>query len=850
MGNFITNPHHIENNLVYSNDKNIWAVYTLTAPTISTSSIEMIEAAQNTSASLLYTLAKLPMKEATLAGFKGMLTPEQLYTPILESVKNYSPDTHASLANNIIQMSEEAQHNPLFHSYKRLWVLAVCYPKIEDAYMVGVFKKLFGKDNFNFASPKKIREWEKNIFTSIPPELQPARASGNVFEFIHNRTIDRGVSPTEFPNGNDSILSQAGFTPAKITFATDMKAWQEDFVDEMVAHEWEKKEAAKAYKNQWGGVLHGNCVAVRNMGAQTSSTPGGLVSYQTGMMVMKYPTTPSYNIYAFTGIVDHIGVDADIVFRFTFPKDLLDPERNEKFSKSVGRTDSDVSESLFESSRYSRILREQNSFFFTAQEESSSVALSVSTMYMLGDTNLLRLQKQADMLHQQMGQQGFNVLQVLGGQGEVLLSGVPGAYTGGVVNAGASVSTVMQFAPCVPLRQYYHGAEHGFPIAFNRDSVLGGWVYYDFLNAATSGGGSLLYTGAKGSGKSYAQKMNLGLLHDAHVVTHIIDQSTNGEYEVFAHSLSQCQTVNVVDGNYSLDIFKCFPPDVAKEIFANLFLPLLGVDEKSAAAAKIMHWVDPKVRQTYGITSLRKLSDILWSQYKNDGENADTFRAANALRFFGTLPVAKCVIDPIDATGRAVNIPPLKFTSSIVVFRTHRIPVPKDDGVLSAAEKFGGLIYNLIAYLTSYRFNKISTPCCLMGDEMYFLKDSPVLKDLIENTDRQGRRANNFIISASQVAEDFGDEYRLVSKRIALKQENIKNAASAVKWLDVKDEGDVLTQELLYDTSPIDPATGMPQVGREGEGWFRDGQHVTRIQMMPMLGGRDAGANTHINRNK
>ena len=92
MGNFITNPHHIENNLVYSNDKNIWAVYTLTAPTISTSSIEMIEAAQNTSASLLYTLAKLPMKEATLAGFKGMLAPEQLYTPILESVKNYSPE--------------------------------------------------------------------------------------------------------------------------------------------------------------------------------------------------------------------------------------------------------------------------------------------------------------------------------------------------------------------------------------------------------------------------------------------------------------------------------------------------------------------------------------------------------------------------------------------------------------------------------------------------------------------------------------------------------------------------------------------------------------------------------------
>jgi hypothetical protein len=146
------------------------------------------------------------------------------------------------------------------------------------------------------------------------------------------------------------------------------------------------------------------------------------------------------------------------------------------------------------------------------------------------------------------------------------------------------------------------------------------------------------------------------------------------------------------------------------------------------------------------------------------------------------------------------------------------------------------MAYNAIALMTADRFSKIEGPCAFGGDEMAFLKGSAVLEKLIKTPDRTGRKNGNFVIAGAQLASDFDENYDLIKRKLILRQETRKNAEDALEWGGVPTTERMIVR-MLEDTSPPDPdRNNFARIGREGEGWYNDGNfNIARIRTLPPI---------------
>ncbi|MCC9179426.1 hypothetical protein [Mycolicibacterium mageritense] len=107
---------------------------------------------------------------------------------------------------------------------------------------------------------------------------------------------------------------------------------------------------------------------------------------------------------------------------------------------------------------------------------------------------------------------------------------------------------------------------------------------------------------------------------------------------------------------------------------------------------------------------------------------------------------------------------------------------------------------------------------------------------LIRSPDRTGRKDANFIVAASQHADDFDHNYAMIEKKAALRQKNKNNAAAALELMDMP-VLDSLVDMMVNKTSPPDPENNnLTRAGRYGEGWWNDGNNNTvRVQYLPIL---------------
>lgn len=75
----------------------------------------------------------------------------------------------------------------------------------------------------------------------------------------------------------------------------------------------------------------------------------------------------------------------------------------------------------------------------------------------------------------------------------------------------------------------------------------------------------------------------------------------------------------------------------------------------------------------------------------------------------------------------------------------------------------------------------------------------------------------------------------MIEKRAALRQPVKANAEAALRFLDMPVLDSLVTQ-MTTQTSPPDPDNNnLPRAGRQGEGWWNDGNGVTRVQFLPIL---------------
>lgn len=167
------------------------------------------------------------------------------------------------------------------------------------------------------------------------------------------------------------------------------------------------------------------------------------------------------------------------------------------------------------------------------------------------------------------------------------------------------------------------------------------------------------------------------------------------------------------------------------------------------------------------------------------------------------------------------------------MFRTHKLSVSRGGEDAKTSQQFAAMAYTAIAYLTAQRFNDVPGPCMFAADELKFLKDSPVLSILVEQPDRQARKAGNFVVVAAQLAEDFDSSTAMIHRRAIGRQEKRANAAAAAVLADLPPTEGIVNR--IMHASPLDPDTRIPLADRAGEGWYNDGVTAGELQWLGHL---------------
>ena len=155
---------------------------------------------------------------------------------------------------------------------------------------------------------------------------------------------------------------------------------------------------------------------------------------------------------------------------------------------------------------------------------------------------------------------------------------------------------------------------------------------------------------------------------------------------------------------------------------------------------------------------------------------------------------------------------------------------------MDLTERYTIMVNTAVAMYTRRHFEGIKSTGAFVGDEMSFYRGLSVLKPLIQDQDRTGRKFGKFVMAGSQTDDEFrDDEYKLVRKRVVMGQEKNDNAMGSLDWADF-DTSPSMVRELVDNTSPLDPDNNnLPMKGRAGEAFFNDGVSKGKIRVLPQL---------------
>ena len=616
----------------------------------------------------------------------------------------------------------------------------------------------------------------------------------------------------------------------------------------------DEERATKGFSQAFKATKQSLAIGVTDPSQQTARQPNGPTSFQTFLTLQSAPTTPEINFTRYTSIVDQISVlDADFAIHFEFNPEAATKKNFRKLRTRLQTEATTVSRDDIDIEEYQGTANELESFRAQILAEGAPIPLRVTTQFVFAHQNYADLERHTREIIGMFENFNYTLERVPAGQWASYTQFVPGTTTHEIIDHYKLDTTAELFSASVPMRRSFLGDATGVPVAVNKENVLGQIVFANILTGTDRGNASMAVTGAQGSGKSHYMKLIISYLHALRKNIHVIDPSIHGEYERFAASLGDVTVVDVMGGNFSLDPLKLYTPEKAVTEFINIYLPMMQLDSSSPAASVVTSILDSKYREARNIKSTRDLMNHL-STIK-DTENAEVKQQLNLiynqLRFFTSLPESRILIDPVDGAGRIINIPPLNPKTKTVVFRTSNMKLNRDKTQTpTESERLAQAMMTSVAVYTAHRFNGIADTCVLVGDEMHTITGNDRVMDLLVRTpDRMGRKDRNWVLAGSQAADDFDDNYDQIRKRMVLKQEKRKNAVSALDWADLPSDNEMVNR-LMHDTSPVNPATGKTVSGREGEGWYNDGDSAARIKVLNHLlpSYRDAADTTSTRR--
>ena len=720
--------------------------------------------------------------------------------------------------------------------FKRMYLMSVHVP--HDITLVGkALSTISEGDEASHVEYDSIASVEADLFKAIPRAFNPRRATSDHFLWAYNRARLRGIevpiAPTHTTEPQHSYSINA-FPTIMIEKNADGHALI-DGAARLYGAGKSIPRLKETFSRAFRSTQLSTALAVNNVPDRRGDAPNGTVSYQSFVQVLSTPNRDLSPYTSFTDIVDWVTtVDADYVQHISYDFAALSKESMRKIRRRVASENASLSKDDIDEEEFTDIASNIERWRQALRAETAPIPMRVATIFSFAHQNLDALESGVRDVVDFFDNQDFKVERIVGAQFDGYRQMLPGIEHSWLTKDIQLSTTSKMYSASIPIRTSWLGDQTGVPVAINKSNSLGQIVYLNLTTSTDAGNGSIAVTGAQGSGKSHFMKLVLGYLADLEKTTYIVDPSPQGEYEVYARSLGQDVTVvNITNGQASLDPLKIYPPEKAQQQFLDIMLPLLDIERKSAGASKLANMLTREYRESHNIRSTRDLLNWLRRAAASDKDMKPVY---NALNLYATQPYARVLIDPEDSSGRIVDLPIVNPKTRCVVFRTHGLDSKSVDEKSSMTQMFTQAIMTQIADFSAWRFDQISDVCVFACDEFAEFKDNKVVTDkMIARTDRMGRKERNWILAGSQLPHHLDENFDLVKKRIILKQEKHDNAQKAFEWVDM-DPTPQLIDTMISDTSPIDPSTNRTERGREGEGWFNDGNgNVCPIKILDHL---------------
>ncbi|AGB27149.1 hypothetical protein Mycsm_07050 (plasmid) [Mycobacterium sp. JS623] len=898
MGDYFPALKKQDGNILYTADGTVWAVYLLRGINTNPYDVDKIDACQAAHDRLFTQLSKLRATDFLLMGAKAKTPAATIMARCAAGIPNFTKENYPELDDQFNALYTKVAKTGELAEYQRIYLLAIGFPvsrsivesllssvavidphrnvsrrtitELENQYFRALPReflpirateehtawmfdriRLRGITVPDFPDATVTRAAVRNPRSFPEVHINKAADTDSLYEDFIQKVKDDNPAVTErggrgLPTAALSVACLAAAAAAAtlttyrwVGIALTALAIAAVVVGSVIVKS-SSQNARNTLRQNFKSTRWSQALAVHNVETRSPEFPDGYTSYQTQIAISRYPSVDSFDINTFTYLVDQeIDVDADFALRFDFSQALISKTGMRRARRELDAEDAANTQDEFDAEDYADQRGEQRDFRRHVKDESGPRGMRVAAIFSFAHQHLETLDERVGAITQHFTDHGFTPLTPVGGQFDLWQAMIPGAPCPAVVEDLKQATTVGLFSGFMPIRRTVVGDPVGIPVMINEENALGQIVHWDILNATDKGNASTAANGAQGAGKSEFVKSLIGWMHDLRRPCHIIDQDPAGEYVVFAQSLTRPEIIDVTDptaelgGGLSLDILKCFPPAEAARIFLDLWLPLLGFDRRSEEVALLANVLAPDYRQAMRIASTRDLIEHLPTIVGQVSRNLNL-----ALSSWARLPYTHAFIDPV-INGERITYPGFTPRAQTVVFRTHKLSVhrPKPGESASEAEdsqKFAAMAYTAIAHLTAERFAAIPGACAFVADELKLLKGSKVMQRLVEQPDRMGRKAGNFVLIAFQLAADADEHTALIERKLVMRQKTRDNAAASLRWADVPPTQRLVTRS-VEDTSPTDPETKQPLANRAGEGWYNDSGNIARVRTIGHL---------------
>lgn len=821
-------------NVVFMSDGTIWVNYLLTPPAVNRYSDTSISGVQSANSAFFRDLEHIGSDDYILSGLTVSVGEQEILNRIVSGLPGFSDSAYPEARKQITALRRQIKTG-MINERRRVFWLSVRYPA-KTSMFERIRANAFEKDIFEDTSESSLAQFESRVYKTIPKAMRPQRTAPEHLEWLIERSTLRGVQIPEEPvvDVHTVMPNSSSFPPVEFDESAAGTSLLQDFVARMDADDPDLEAKKESFLSNFRGLKDSTVIEVRRPDTTSRNFPKGVVSYQAPFAVTGFPTRMDYGFQNFTAMVDQAtGMDGDFTIRFNYAESLKDNTQLNKNLKNMNYDVQSNTESELDAADYSNRTRELYDFYQARQQEQAPVPMRVAAIFSFGSGNLQTAEERYRAIRTAFSNAGFRIAQPPAGKVDLWELMLPCVASDSLVDDLYGTTTANLFGGYAPLRSYRLGDGVGIPFAVNIDNAMGQIVHLDLLNATERGNASIALTGAQGRGKSYAMKV-ISTWMDA-LRLHLVMLDSQGEWATFASGLTSYEIIDLYNARVSIDPLKVIDePAAASEMFVSLFLPLLGVKSDSKVASDFTAFVSPQNRQLHKDRNTARGVFEAIARLK-DPRFMDIIGSVNQLL---KNDLFAALVDPIDR-GVVNKLPPADFNHRVVVFLTRGLRLPRSGVEMSdmdLTERYTIMVNTAVAMYTRRHFEGIKSTGAFVGDEMSFYRGLSVLKPLIQDQDRTGRKFGKFVMAGSQTDDEFrDDEYKLVRKRVVMGQEKNDNAMGSLDWADF-DTSPTMVRELVDNTSPLDPDNNnLPMKGRAGEAFFNDGVSKGKIRVLPQL---------------